>query len=159
MAGRFVVMYVVWLFAAALPSGIEMRAALLASVNSPLISVTYPDGTRIQVELADTNEKRARGLMFRERLASDRGMLFVFSEPGLWAFWMKNTRIPLDIVWLDHKKTIVDVVENIPECVGDPCLQYQPSQDASYALEIPAGSVKRQKLAKGMQLTFDLPKR
>jgi hypothetical protein len=85
-------------------------------------------------------------------------MLFVFNEPGQWAFWMKNTTVPLDILWLDQHKQIVDVTENVPGCVGDPCLQYQPSKDASYALEIPAGSVKRQKLARGMRLSFELPK-
>ena len=158
MTGRSIVLYVVWLCAACLPSGIETRAELRASVNSPLLTVTYPNGSRIQVELADTNETRAQGLMFREQLPKDRGMLFVFSEPGQWIFWMKNTTIPLDIVWLDYHKKIVDLVENIPGCRGDPCLQYQPGQDASYALEVPAGSVKREKLAKGMQLTFDLPK-
>ena len=158
MTGRSIVLYSIWLCAASLSSGIETRAELRASVNSPLLTVTYPNGTRIQVELADTNERRALGLMFREQLPKDRGMLFVFSEPGQWAFWMKNTTIPLDILWLDRHKKIVDLVENVPGCKGDPCLQYQPSQDASYALEIPAGSAKREKLAKGMQLTFDLSK-
>ena len=159
MTWRSIVLYVIWLCAASLSSGIETRAELQASVNSPLLTVTYPNGTRIQVELADTNERRALGLMFREQLPKDRGMLFVFSEPGQWAFWMKNTTIPLDILWLDRHKKIVDLVENVPGCKGDPCLQYQPAQDASYALEIPAGSAKREKLAKGIQLTFDLPKR
>src|SRR6184192_3542840 len=154
MTGRSIVLYVIWLCAASLPSGIEARAELRASVNSPLLIVAYPNGSRIQVELADTNETRAQGLMFREQLPKDRGMLFVFSEPGQWVFWMKNTTIPLDIVWLDRHKKIVDLVENIPGCRGDPCLQYQPAQEASYALEVPAGSVKREKLAKGMQLSF-----
>ena len=104
------------------------------------------------------NEKRARGLMFREELASDRGMLFIFSEPGHWVFWMKNTKIPLDILWIDSNKRIVDLVENVPGCLGDPCLQYQPAREASYALEVPAGSIKRSKLAKGMQLSFDVPR-
>jgi len=158
MTGRFIVLSVMWLCTASLSAEIETRVELRATVNSPLLTVTYPNGTRIQVELADTNEKRALGLMFREHLPNDRGMLFVFSEPGQWLFWMKNTMFPLDIVWLDHRKKIVDLVENIPGCRGDPCLQYQPAQDASYALEVPAGSVKREKLAKGMRLSFELPK-
>jgi len=124
-----------------------------------MIPLSYPDGTHILVEIADTNEKRARGLMFREHMASGQGMLFVFEEPGRWTFWMKNTKIPLDILWLDQNKRTVDITENIPGCVQEPCLQYQPSRDASYVLEVPAGSVKRQKLAKGMQLSFQLPKK
>src|SRR5438105_1482178 len=158
MTGRFIVLSVMWLCTASLATEIETRVALGATVTSPVLTVTYPNGTRIQVELADTNEKRALGLMFREQLPNDRGMLFVFSEPGQWVFWMKNTTIPLDIVWLDRHKKIVDLVENIPGCRGDPCLQYQPAQQASYVLELAAGAVKREKLAKGMQLAFDLPK-
>jgi uncharacterized membrane protein (UPF0127 family) len=123
-----------------------------------MIPLSYPDGTRILVEIADTNEKRARGLMFREHMANGHGMLFVFEEPGQWTFWMKNTKIPLDMLWLDQNKRIVDITENIPGCVQEPCLQYQPSKAASYVLEVPAGSVKRQKLAKGMQLSFQVPK-
>ena len=73
MTRRSLVLYVIWLWAVSLPSGIETRAELRASVNSPLLTVTYPNGSRIQVELADTNEKRALGLMFREQLPKDRG--------------------------------------------------------------------------------------
>ena len=156
---RHLIVCGVWIFVAVLPLKIDARAELRTSGKSDLTTVSYPNGTRIQVELADTDEKRARGLMFREQLARDRGMLFIFSEPGQWSFWMKNTKVPLDILWLDHKKKIVYLAENIPGCVGDPCLQYQPAQEATYVLEVPAGSVGRQKLSRGMQLSFDLPKR
>jgi len=158
MTGYFIVCWV-WILAAVLPLKLDARAELRTSVKSELTTVVYPNGTRIQVELADTDEKRARGLMFREQLARDRGMLFIFSEPGQWSFWMKNTKVSLDILWLDQKKKIVDLAENIPGCVGEPCLQYQPAHEATYVLEVPAGSVGRQKLARGMQLNFDLPGR
>jgi uncharacterized protein len=124
-----------------------------------LLPLTYPNGTRILVELADTPEKRVQGLMFREHLANDRGMLFVFEEPGQWTFWMKNTKVPLDILWLGSDKRIVDIAENVPGCVQEPCLQYQPSKEALYALEVPAGAVKGHKLSKGKQLIFELPRR
>ncbi len=125
----------------------------------PFIKVTYPTGTRILAELVDTQEKRARGLMFRDQLATDKGMLFVFEEPGHWTFWMKNTKVALDILWLGADKRIVYVLENVPGCFQEPCLQYQPDTDAVYVLEVPAGSVKREKLKKGLRLEFDLPKR
>jgi uncharacterized membrane protein (UPF0127 family) len=157
MAGRSGIYYLC-LSAAIVAFAGQTRTAFSASAGSELVTLAYPNGAKIQVELADTNEKRARGLMFREQLANNRGMLFVFSEPGLWAFWMKNTKISLDILWLDQTKKIVDLAENIPGCVGEPCLQYQPTKDAMYALEIPAGSIKRLKLSKGMRLSFDLPK-
>jgi uncharacterized protein len=128
--------------------------------SSPeLVNLAYPNGTRILVELADTPEKRARGLMFREHLANDRGMLFLFEEPGQWTFWMKNTKVPLDILWLGPDKRIADIAENVPGCVQEPCLQYQPSTAALYALEVPAGSVKRHKLSRGKQLIFESPRR
>jgi uncharacterized membrane protein (UPF0127 family) len=157
MMGRMILCVIV-LLASVFHIEIGARPQVSASSIATFITVAYPNGTRILAELADTEEKRARGLMFREQLASDRGMLFVFSEPGQWVFWMKNTKIPLDILWLDSKKKIVDLVENMPRCLGEPCLQYQPAYEASYALEVPAGSIKRLRLAKGMQLSFDLQK-
>jgi uncharacterized protein len=157
MPGRSI-LCVLGLLAFVLHAEIEAGPQVSASSIPTLITIAYPNGTRIRAELADTDEKRARGLMFREQLASDRGMLFVFSEPGQWLFWMKNTKIPLDIIWMDSNKKIVDFAENIPGCLGDPCLQYQPAYEASYALEVPAGSIKRLKLAKGMKLGFDVPR-
>lgn len=141
------------------PGKTEGAAPSPQGAAAPLIKVTYPTGTRILAELADTQEKRARGLMFRDQLAPDKGMLFVFEEPGQWTFWMKNTKVALDILWLDKDKRIVHTQENIPGCFQEPCLQYQPDIVAVYVLEVPAGSVKREKLKKGMHLEFDLPKR
>lgn len=128
------------------------------SQNS-LVTITYPSGVRIVAELADSPQKRARGLMFRDKLATDTGMLFVFEEVGPWAFWMKNTKVPLDILWLAPDKRIVHVEENIQGCTEDPCPEYPSNKDALYALELPAGSIKREKLTKGMKLNFDLPKK
>ena len=128
------------------------------SESSPLVTITYPTGARVQAELADTPQKRSQGLMFRERLAPDAGMLFRFEDAGEWSFWMKNTKVALDILWIGPDKKIVHIEENVPICPKDPCPEYKPSKDALYALELPAGSVKREKLAKGMKLEFELPK-
>lgn len=127
--------------------------------DAPLTTIISPTGSRILAEVADNPASRSRGLMFREQLASNRGMLFVFEEAGEWSFWMKNTTVALDILWLGADKRIVHVEENVPECKGDPCPEYKPNKDALYALELPAGSVKREKLAKGMKLEFTLPPR
>ena len=124
----------------------------------PTVTITYPTGVRVQAELADTPQKRSKGLMFREQLAPDAGMLFVFEDAGEWSFWMKNTRLALDILWIGPDRKIVYIEENVPVCRQDPCPEYKPGKDAIYALELPAGSVKREKLAKGMKLAFDLPK-
>jgi len=135
-----------------------LLSAALFIADPPLISITYPKGTRILAEVADTPAKRASGLMFRDRLAPDRGMLFVFEEAGAWSFWMKNTTIALDILWLGPDKRIVYIAENVQGCRQDPCPQYKSDKQALYVLELPAGTVKREKLAKGMKLEFKLPK-
>ena len=121
-----------------------------------LVPVTTPAGVTILAELADTTEKRARGLMFRESLAKDRGMLFTFPEPQHWTFWMKNTRIPLDIIWMDRNKKIVHVERNVPTCsrTDDGCPQYQPNEEASYVLELVAGMADALKLRRGVKLQF-----
>jgi hypothetical protein len=133
---------------------LETRASYSATV-----SITYPTGTHILAELADTPQKRARGLTFQERLADDRGMLFVFEKAARWSFWMKDTKVPLDILWLGPDKRIVHIEEHIPGCTQDPCPQYTPDKEALYVLEVPAGSVKREKLTPGMRLEFKLPTR
>ena len=63
-----------------------------------LVQITLPGGAIIQAELADTPQKRATGLMYREHLDADRGMLFTFTQAQAWVFWMKNTKIPLDLI-------------------------------------------------------------
>lgn len=134
------------------------RPASAAPSDETLIPITTPAGATIIAELADTTNKRARGLMFRDSLAKDRGMLFTFTEPQHWTFWMKNTRIPLDIVWMNEKKTIVHVEPNVPACrrTDDGCPQYQPNDPALYVLELAAGTAASLNLQRGSTLRFHL---
>ena len=124
-----------------------------------LVQISTPHGLIIQAEVADTTEKRAKGLMYRDSLAKDRGMLFTFAEPQLWTFWMKNTRIPLDIIWMDGKKRIVHIERNVPTCsrTDDGCPQYQPNDNAMYVLELAAGVADALKLQRGSVLKFQVP--
>ncbi|MBX3124904.1 MAG: DUF192 domain-containing protein [Nitrospira sp.] len=124
-----------------------------------LIAVKMPNGTVIQAELADTALKRAQGLMFRERLADDRGMLFIFGDAQPWTFWMKNTKIPLDIIWMDAKKTIVHIERNTPICTrqDDGCPQYHSEEGALYVLELGAGRAAALQLQRGVKLSFKQP--
>jgi uncharacterized protein len=123
-----------------------------------LVQVVTPQGARILVEVADTTEKRARGLMFLESLPRDRGMLFTFAEAQPWTFWMKNTRIALDIIWMDPHKRIVHVERNVPGCSrqDEGCPQYQPNEDALYVLEVAAGQADALGMKRGVKLQFDL---
>jgi hypothetical protein len=124
-----------------------------------LVPILLPDGTTIQAELADTPVKRAQGLMFRERLPKDRGMLFTFGEARPWTFWMKNTKIPLDIIWMDAKKRIVHIERNVPICTrtDDTCPLYEPHEGSLYVLELGAGMAADYQLRRGLTLKFALP--
>jgi uncharacterized membrane protein (UPF0127 family) len=123
-----------------------------------LVRIVTPNGKTVLAEVASTTEERAKGLMFRQSLPNGRGMLFTFAEPQPWTFWMKNTRIPLDIVWMDRHKRIVHVERNVPGCArqDDGCPQYQPSEDALYVLEVGGGQSEVLQLERGKKLQFDL---
>ena len=143
-----------------LVAGLQAPAGLAQhQTDGGLIAVTMPQGTVVMAELADTVEERARGLMFRQSLEKNRGMLFTFAEPQPWSFWMKNTRIPLDIIWMDRQKKIVHIERNVPTCsrTDDGCPQYQPNENALYVLELAAGSADAFKLERGAALRFQLP--
>ena len=92
------------------------------------------------VEVADTDEARTRGLMFRPSLAEGEGMFFVFPESAVYPFWMKNMRFPIDIVWLDENMRVVHALPDVPACKKDPCPTHDPKISAQYVLELPAGS-------------------
>lgn len=96
-------------------------------------------GQRFTVELADTREKQALGLMFRDSLADDHGMLFLFPGEAMRRFWMKNTRIPLDIFYFDSRLQLVSVAENAQPCRSQRCPPYPSSAPAMYVLELKAG--------------------
>ena len=116
--------------------------------------VIFGDGTRVNVEVADTDASRARGLMFRDALGRGEGMLFAFDVPGAYAFWMKHVRMPLDILWLDGAGRVVWIVESAPPCAADPCPTYVPGAAACYVLEVAAGFVRRHGVARGDAVTL-----
>ncbi|HEY6928783.1 MAG TPA: DUF192 domain-containing protein [Thermoanaerobaculia bacterium] len=118
-------------------------------------SVVLPSGSRYRVELARTPEEQAQGLMFREALPPNAGMLFLFPESGIHKFWMKNTMIPLDIIWMDAAGKVVFVSANTPQCRADPCPNYGPDQPASNVLEIAGGMAKQEKAEVGGTIRFE----
>jgi uncharacterized membrane protein (UPF0127 family) len=116
--------------------------------------MTLPDGKPLQVEIARTPMERTRGLMFRTDLPEDHGMLFIFDRPGKNQFWMKNTLIPLDILWMDDRKRVVHIEYQVPPCKLDPCPVYGPSVESHYVLEVKAGVVHKRGLRVGIPLQF-----
>lgn len=111
-------------------------SAIEATLNMPWVEI---HGQRFYVELAADNTSRSRGLMLREELAKDRGMFFVFPNERVQLFWMKNTRIPLDIIYLDNQFRVVSMALDAQPCKSDPCLVYSSHVPVRYVLEINAG--------------------
>lgn len=93
------------------------------------------NNTCFSIEIADTPEERQLGLMYRKQLPELSGMLFVFQQPGQYNFWMKNTLIPLDMIWIDNQNKIIDIKQATP-CTADPCPTYNPQWASSYVLEL-----------------------
>ena len=124
-----------------------------------LASISTPKGSIIFAEIADTPDKRAQGLMYRPSIAPDGGMLFRFPEMGYWTFWMKNTQIPLDILWLDKTGTIIHIEPNVPVCTrtDDHCPRYYSLKESWQVLELKAGMAKKLGLIPGSQLTISVP--
>lgn len=110
------------------------------------------------VELAITPETRARGLMFRESLEDNKGMLFIFPEEKIHVFWMKNTFLSLDIIWIDSNGKIVFISSNVQPCKEEPCPIIIPEYPAKYVLEIKAGRAEQIGLNLGDIVTINLPK-
>jgi len=106
-------------------------------------------GQRYRVEIADDHDSRVRGLMFRDELAADTGMLFIWPSAAPRAFWMLNTRIPLDIVYIGPDWSIVGWSLNTPPCRTRNCPSYPSGKPARYVLEVNAGEMERLGVALG----------
>ena len=123
------------------------------ATNTP--RVIFPDGFVVNVEIAAEDETRAQGLMYRALLRPGTGMLFFFPEEGEYPFWMKNTRIPLDIIWIDSSHRIVYISHNTPPCEVENCPNYPPHAVALYVLEVAGGVAKEHGLSVGNVLPFE----
>ena len=114
-----------------------------------LESVEFPrgiikvDGTVLEVQIADTEPRRVRGLMFQEQLPYDQGMIFVFDRPGPYSLWMLNMQFPLDMIWFDADGNTVHIERDVPPCKTAvetiSCQSIIPDGDAVYILEVASG--------------------
>lgn len=110
--------------------------ACAARATGPTVEL---DGRRFAIEIADTETSRERGLMFRDEMPADHGMLFLFEDLALRTFWMKNTHIPLDILFFDQNYKLVSAQLRVPPCRSEPCAVYPSEGPAQYVLELNAG--------------------
>ena len=123
-----------------LPSDVKLE-----SVEFPRGTVKI-DGIVLEVQIADTDPRRARGLMFQEQLPLDEGMLLVFDDANKRSIWMLNMQFPLDVIWIDDNSKVVFIEKNVPPCKTAletvTCPSYKGgSKDAKYVLEVTAGFV------------------
>jgi uncharacterized protein len=120
----------------------------------PTRPITLPGGQVIRVESMVSDFDLLRGMMFRTSLAPDHGMLFIYRKPDNYQLWMYQTLIPLDAVWLDSNRDIVEIVENVQPCKtpASKCPKYGGKQISSYSLEIGAGMVKKYGLQIGQRI-------
>ena len=118
-------------------------------------AAVLPSGARYSLELALTPEDQAQGLMFRENLPEKTGMLFMFPEDAPHHFWMKNTMIPLDMIWMDAAGRVVYVSANTPPCKADPCPTYGPDGNVRMVLEIAGGKAKAEGVTVGSVLRLE----
>jgi len=104
------------------------------------------------VELASNNQERSKGLMFRRELGSNEGMLFLFPEERKLSFWMKNTLIPLDMLFISKDWRVVGIVESAPPLTEDPRGVESQSQ---YVLEVAGGTCARLGISAGARVRVD----
>jgi len=126
--------------------------------DSKLQSVEFPVGTimvddiPLEVQIADSEPRRVRGLMFQDPLPYDKGMIFVFSEPGLYSIWMLNMQFPLDMIWFDHDGKVVHIEKDVPPCKTvveiTACQSIIPDGDARYILEVTSGFIDQNNITK-----------
>ncbi len=136
-------------------------AAVKVPAGAGRAELTLPDGFKVSVELALTPAQQAKGLMFRPSLAPEAGMLFVFKDSGLKSFWMKNTIIDLDMVFLDAGLKVVRVFHRVPRSRPDlPEDEIaRASAPASCVLELAAGTARAHGLKPGSVIKISFPRR
>jgi uncharacterized membrane protein (UPF0127 family) len=119
-------------------------------------TVTLPAGQKIRAEVEMTPEDMQKGMMFRDSLPHDRGMLFIHQAPGLYPYWMFQCKIPLDIIWMDSSHRVVEISADTPACKTEAsqCPNYGGHQQAQYVLELGGGEARRLGVAVGQTIQF-----
>ena len=144
------------IFIAAVIIGVVGLMTLPSEIK--LESVEFPHGTimvdevPLQVQIADSEPRRIRGLMFQDQLPYDQGMIFVFEKPGLYSLWMLNMQFSLDMIWFDQDGKIVHIEKDVPPCKTAleiaTCQSVIPDEEAVYVLEVTSGFIDHNNITK-----------
>lgn len=116
--------------------------------------VKFASGEVVQLEVTRTPEEQSMGLMYRQNLPDDRGMLFSFSPPRPVSFWMKNVVIPLDMVFL-RNGVVKAIAANVPPCKQDPCPTYGPNETIDQVIELRGGRAAELGIKPGQQVKIE----
>ena len=132
--------------------------------DSKLESVEFPRGTikiadiPLEVQVADTEPRRIRGLMFQDQLPYNQGMIFVFEKAGIYSLWMLNMQFPLDMIWFDKDGNIIHIEKDVPPCKT--ALEtmvrqsFTPDGEALYIVEVASGFVDKFHITKDSKLNI-----
>jgi uncharacterized membrane protein (UPF0127 family) len=136
--------------------GKETAAEAARARDARRAEVRFPNGRVFVAEIADTPERWREGYMYRREVGEHEGMIFVYPVAGFYSFWMKNTLVPLDIIWLDDSFAVVHL-ESAPPCTADPCPGYGPLRKARYVLEVRRGTAEKEGLKSGDRVRVSFP--
>jgi uncharacterized membrane protein (UPF0127 family) len=145
---------IAWVAMAAAGGGCSHSSSSRAAAHLPTEVVFYPEGgpeVRVVVEVARRESERNRGLMFREHLEPGRGMLFLFERPQQLSFWMRNTYIPLDMIFLSADRRVMGIVERAEPLTDAP---RRIEGDAQFVVEVPGGWAAAHRIAPGVRAQF-----
>lgn len=147
-----------------LSAGVLLAAGLLAGCGSPgsgeaqhlAEGTVYLKDRPYTVEVARTLEEHQRGLQYRTSMPASHGMLFIYSEPRVVTFWMKDTPSSLDILYFDKNKRFINGYYRVPPCLPDRTCDLYPSQNpVGYVLELNASEGESLKLKQGDAFSWD----
>lgn len=129
--------------------GLAMFYSQKSAAQKNLVARVCFSSNCFSVQIAKTQTEREKGLMFVQKMEKNSGMLFVFEKEDIYSFWMKNTPIPLDMIWLDKNGKVVFIKENAEPCKNSYCPIISSDKKAKYVLEINAGLCEKYNIKPG----------
>ncbi|MEE9593944.1 MAG: DUF192 domain-containing protein [Candidatus Hydrothermarchaeales archaeon] len=121
------------------------------------VMVRFENGAKVNVEVVKEPLEITTGLMFRDKLGKDKGMLFSYGYDDRHTIWMKNMKFSIDILWIDSTNRVVHVAGNVEPCVKEPCPVYIPSADSRYVLEVNANFAEENEIIPGHEVVIYQP--
>lgn len=132
-----------------------LSTSIIGASESQVIFEKNEENYIYGVSVADTYDERKMGLMYEENLDENQGMIFVFAKKDKFNFWMKNTLISLDMIFIDEHMKVVDFIENAEPCKVKNCPHYTPKIPALYVLELNGGQANKIDLEIGDKVKFE----